>query len=147
MLLLYSFLISVALKAVAWAWRFKETENDSLVHRTRGVTTPQYIQPFWRTRRSWSVRKKPDTKKISWDCPFDGAPQDLSTVLSLIAEYILLGEMMTSRPCLPASWTCSYLWALLIQVLKSKKIILPINVKHNHFVQHKTFWQYKLWNY
>ena len=28
--------MSVALKAVAWAWRFKETENDSPVHRTLG---------------------------------------------------------------------------------------------------------------
>jgi len=28
--------MSVALKAVAWAWRFKETENNSPVHRTPG---------------------------------------------------------------------------------------------------------------
>jgi len=28
--------MSVALKAAAWAWRFKETKNDSPVHRTPG---------------------------------------------------------------------------------------------------------------
>ena len=29
--------MSVTLKAFAWGRRFKETENDSMVHRTQGI--------------------------------------------------------------------------------------------------------------
>ena len=50
--------MSVALKAATWAWRFKETKNDSPVHRTpaastprylghRGVWTPRFLGLFW----------------------------------------------------------------------------------------------------
>ena len=41
MIKLNIFWMSVALKAAAWAWRFKETKKDSPVHRTPGSFASQ----------------------------------------------------------------------------------------------------------
>ena len=44
--------MSVSLKAAAWARRFKETKNDSPVHRTPGSLDSPVLRTFWIFKRA-----------------------------------------------------------------------------------------------